>query len=212
MKNARKSTKKKASTAPKSEKSTKTKTEQKPKTKKVSALDAAAQVLAKADKPMGAQELITAMAEKGLWTSPGGKTPHATLYAAMIREIGTKGKDARFKKVERGTQEQRDFSAAEQWYRKSLAIKEKQGNEHGAASTYGQLGIVAGLQERYEESGQWLIKCIVTLARCNDAHGAQRSASNFMVFHGQAPAEVQAKLAAMWRDAGLGDLARPEKG
>jgi len=73
-----------------------------PKPKRVSALDAAAQVLAKADKPMGAQDLIAAMAEKGLWKSPGGKTPHATLYAAMIREIGTKGKDARFKKVERG--------------------------------------------------------------------------------------------------------------
>ena len=28
-------------------------------------------------------------------------------------------------------QEQRDFDAAETWYRKSLAIKEKQGNEHG---------------------------------------------------------------------------------
>ena len=72
------------------------------KEKRVSALDAAARVLAKADKPMGAQELITAMAENGLWTSPGGKTPHATLYAAMVREISTKGKEARFKKVERG--------------------------------------------------------------------------------------------------------------
>jgi hypothetical protein len=39
---------------------------------------------------------------KGLWTSPGGKTPHATLYASILREINTKGKDARFKKVDRG--------------------------------------------------------------------------------------------------------------
>ncbi|MBL9147340.1 MAG: restriction endonuclease, partial [Phycisphaerae bacterium] len=31
-----------------------------------------------------------------------GKTPHATLYAAMIREIAAKGKDARFKKSDRG--------------------------------------------------------------------------------------------------------------
>ena len=64
-------------------------------------MDAAAQVLAKSDKPIGAQEMSTPMAEKGVW-SPGGKTPHATLYAAMVREIGTNGKDARFKKVERG--------------------------------------------------------------------------------------------------------------
>ena len=70
--------------------------------KRHSALDAAAQVLSKAEKPMGAQELIGAMAEQGLWSSPAGKTPHATLYAAMMREIGAKGKDARFRKVDRG--------------------------------------------------------------------------------------------------------------
>jgi hypothetical protein len=42
------------------------------------------------------------MAQKGYWTSPGGKTPHATLYSAILREIGTKGDEARFQKVERG--------------------------------------------------------------------------------------------------------------
>ncbi|HKQ48614.1 MAG TPA: winged helix-turn-helix domain-containing protein [Phycisphaerae bacterium] len=73
-----------------------------PKPKRVSALDAAATVLAKASKPMRSVDLITAMAEKGLWKSPGGKTPHATLYAAILREINAKGKEARFKKVERG--------------------------------------------------------------------------------------------------------------
>ncbi len=74
--------------------------EQKP--KRVSALAAAAQVLAQVEKPMRAQELIAAMAEQGLWSSPAGKTPHATLYAAMLREVGTKGDAARFKKVDRG--------------------------------------------------------------------------------------------------------------
>jgi len=72
------------------------------KPKRVSALDAAAQVLAKAGKPMRAQDLIAAMAEQGLWTSPGGKTPHATLYAAMLREARDKGSDSRFRKVDRG--------------------------------------------------------------------------------------------------------------
>jgi hypothetical protein len=42
------------------------------------------------------------MAKKRLWTSPGGKTPHATLISAILREIQAKGKDARFKKAERG--------------------------------------------------------------------------------------------------------------
>ncbi|MCA9054561.1 MAG: winged helix-turn-helix domain-containing protein [Planctomycetaceae bacterium] len=71
-------------------------------TKRLSALDAAAIVLSKAKEPMGAKALIEAMAAQGLWSSPGGQTPHSTLYAAMIREIGTKGTQARFKKVDRG--------------------------------------------------------------------------------------------------------------
>ena len=72
------------------------------KSKRVSALDAAARVLAQAEKPMRAQELIAVMAEQGLWSSPAGKTPHATLYAAMLREVAAKGDAARFKKVDRG--------------------------------------------------------------------------------------------------------------
>jgi len=72
------------------------------KAKRMSAIDAAAKVLIDAGTPMNCQELIAAMAEKKLWTSPGGKTPHATLYSAILREITTKGKDARFTKTERG--------------------------------------------------------------------------------------------------------------
>ena len=63
---------------------------------------AAAQVLAASDKPLRSQDLIDAMAAKGLWKSPGGKTPAATLYAAVLREIAAKKSEARFKKVERG--------------------------------------------------------------------------------------------------------------
>ncbi len=72
------------------------------KPKRVSALEAAARVLAKAGKPMRAQELIAAMAEQNLWKSPAGKTPHATLYAAMMREARDKGTASRFRKVDRG--------------------------------------------------------------------------------------------------------------
>lgn len=72
------------------------------KPKKVSALDAAAQVLKAKGAPMTASELIAAMAEKKLWTSPGGKTPAATLYSAMLREITTKGKESRFSRPEKG--------------------------------------------------------------------------------------------------------------
>jgi hypothetical protein len=69
---------------------------------KLSALDAAAQVLASAKEPLNTKAMIEAMAAKGLWTSPGGKTPHATLYSAILREIQVKGKEARFVKTDRG--------------------------------------------------------------------------------------------------------------
>ncbi len=73
-----------------------------PKEKKLSAIDAAARVLAEAGVPMNCQEMIAAMASKGYWSSPNGKTPHATLYSAILREIATKGDQARFTKTERG--------------------------------------------------------------------------------------------------------------
>ena len=86
----------------------------KPKTKKakgkdkaattgqLSALDAAAKVLQEAGQPMNCQEMIKAMADKGYWTSPAGKTPAATLYSAIARELKTKSKQARFQKTARG--------------------------------------------------------------------------------------------------------------
>jgi len=73
-----------------------------PKAKKVSAIDAAAQVLAGSKEPMNCMALVEAMATQGLWESPGGKTPSATLYSAIIREIASKGAEARFVKKDRG--------------------------------------------------------------------------------------------------------------
>jgi hypothetical protein len=72
------------------------------KAKKVGCLDAAARVLGETGQAMTCQEMIDAMAAKGYWTSPNGKTPAATLYSAILREITTKGKEARFTKAERG--------------------------------------------------------------------------------------------------------------
>ena len=92
----------KGTKAPKSTKAKSAKAPKEAKPKRVSALDAAAQVLVKSEVPMRAKELIAAMEKQGLWSSPGGKTPHATLYAAMIREIAALGDKARFKKHERG--------------------------------------------------------------------------------------------------------------
>ena len=93
--------------------SSKTKTKAKAKTKgkrmetkgqdgQLSCLNAAAKVLAEKGEPMTCKEMIEAMSAKGYWTTPGGKTPHATLYASIAREIRDKGKESRFKKSERG--------------------------------------------------------------------------------------------------------------
>ncbi len=70
---------------------------------KLSALTAAAKVLAETRQAMTCKELIAAMAARGYWTSPAGKTPEATLYAALMREITTKKDQARFRKSGRGT-------------------------------------------------------------------------------------------------------------
>jgi hypothetical protein len=51
-------------------------------TKKVSQIDAAIQVLKWSRKAMTCKEMVEAMEAKGLWQSPGGTTPDATLYAA----------------------------------------------------------------------------------------------------------------------------------
>jgi len=70
-----------------------------PQEKKLSALDAAAKVLAETGTPMSCKELIGAMAGKSYWTSPGGKTPDATLCSAVLREIKLKGEQSRFVKA-----------------------------------------------------------------------------------------------------------------
>jgi hypothetical protein len=73
-----------------------------PKAKKPSALDAALRVLEEAGQPMSCPEMIETMAAKDYWTSPGGKTPAATLYSAILRETQTKGDASRFVKAARG--------------------------------------------------------------------------------------------------------------
>ena len=69
--------------------------------KPLSGLDAAAIVLRGASAPLNAQDLVGLMLERGLWKSEG-KTPAATIYAAMIREIRSKGSASRFRKADRG--------------------------------------------------------------------------------------------------------------
>ena len=68
--------------------------------KRPSGLDLAAKALAEAGEPLNAKQIAERAIAAGWKTS--GKTPHATLYAAITREIKAKGDAARFAKTERG--------------------------------------------------------------------------------------------------------------
>ena len=69
--------------------------------KRMSGLDAAARVLKESGKPMKVKEVVETMLAKGYWKT-GGKTPAATIYSAIIREIDVKKGNSRFKKTGRG--------------------------------------------------------------------------------------------------------------
>ena len=86
----------------KADKPKRTRAKKEPKEKRMSGLDAAAKVLEESGQAMTAKEMIEAAEAKGYWKSPGGKTPWATLYSAIIREIKAKGADSRFRKTDRG--------------------------------------------------------------------------------------------------------------
>jgi hypothetical protein len=67
----------------------------------MSGLDAAAKVLADAGEPLNCKTIVDWAIDKELWKTDG-KTPSATIYAAIIREIQKKGDASRFAKAERG--------------------------------------------------------------------------------------------------------------
>ena len=64
-------------------------------------LDAAVKVLKETREAMSSKAMVETMLAKGWWKT-NSKTPHATLYAAILREIHKQGAKARFKKVDRG--------------------------------------------------------------------------------------------------------------
>ena len=77
-----------------------TQTPKAPKEKKLSLVAAAAQVLAKSKEPMNCKAMVDQVVAAGLWTPGTGKTPHATLYSAILRDL--KADTPRFQKVDRG--------------------------------------------------------------------------------------------------------------
>lgn len=60
-------------------------------------------VLAESPEAMNAKAIVAEATAKGWYTQGTGKTPHATLYSAMLRDA--REPDARFRKSARGTWE-----------------------------------------------------------------------------------------------------------
>ena len=72
----------------------------------MSGLDAAAKILADAKEPRDCKTIVERAFAQKLWSSDG-KTPGATIYSAILREITKKGATSRFQNAARGK-----FSAA----------------------------------------------------------------------------------------------------
>jgi hypothetical protein len=84
--------------------------DRKPGAPRKSLVSAAVLVLAGASAPMNAKAIVEAATTSG-WYMPGaGKTPHATLYSAMLRDA--REAEARFRKADRGTWELTDAGKA----------------------------------------------------------------------------------------------------
>ncbi len=77
----------------------------------------------------------------------------------------------------RVSEEEGDFASAREWYLKSLAIKEKQGNLHGAASSYHHLGTVAQEERDFEGARQWYLKSLAISKELGNSLGEASSYS-----------------------------------
>jgi tetratricopeptide (TPR) repeat protein len=99
--------------------------------------------------------------------------------------------------IGRAAEERRDFAAAEAWHRRSLAITEKQGDEHGAARTYHQLGRIAEEQRDFAGAGRFFLKALGLFASKNDAYNAKIAWNGFVRLLRSAPAEIRAELRAL---------------
>jgi Flp pilus assembly protein TadD len=67
-------------------------------------------------------------------------------------------------------EERRDFDEAEEWYRKSLALKEKLKNEYGQAITLHQLGMIAEERRDFDEAERLYLKAEAIFEKYRDEH------------------------------------------
>jgi tetratricopeptide (TPR) repeat protein len=65
-------------------------------------------------------------------------------------------------------EDRRRLEEAEDWYRRSLAIKEELGNRRGMALTYGQLGIIAQTRGQPEKAEDWYRRSLAIFEELGD--------------------------------------------
>ena len=88
--------------------------------KAMSLVDAAVSILSQGSgDPMGCKDIVAEAVNRGLWAPRTGNTPASTLYAAILREITTKGEASRFVKTERGK-----FALKDSVYAREIAAKQ----------------------------------------------------------------------------------------
>ena len=84
------------------------------------------------------------------------------------RNDDAEGEAASYFQLGRIAQDQRDIAAAEQWYRKSLAISQQQRNELGAARNYQVLGSIALQRRKLDEAANLFHKAVSTYEKHAD--------------------------------------------
>ncbi len=70
-------------------------------------------------------------------------------------------------------QHRQRLDEAERWYRQSLEIKERIGDEHGQAVTLHQLGMIAAAQGNTSEAIQFYEQAETLFTRSNDDYGLE---------------------------------------
>jgi hypothetical protein len=66
--------------------------------------------------------------------------------------------------------------------------------------------MVAGIQGRFEASGEWLVRSINGFGQTHDQRRTQEAIARFLNLYRHASLEKKQKLEAIWREAGLGDF------
>ncbi len=100
-------------------------------------------------------------------------------------------------------QERHDFVHGEQWYLRSLAIKEAQGDMHGMANTYAQLGALERMQQHWVTAAKWFIKAAVTFNNNNDMQSVARVADIYLALLQQSDEQAQEEVKQLWHQSGL---------